>query len=220
MKSYIQNQLVVLIIATTLLSSCAPVFSDMQSARTVGKNRVELTPSYSKVKFNYDGESEVYQTQAGMQVAYGLTSKIDIRARYEYLRFDMLNSFAILGSNNKAQVFGIGPKLNVINQYLSIYLPFGRAFGEYADDSWQFHPTIIATIPAVKNKLDINSSVKYLVPLQAESQDNLLAFNFGLALSNNLNRWAIRPEYGILMNPTGDGYFNHLSLGISYVFGK
>lgn len=220
MKTLATYILQILSLSLLCCQSCAPVFSDMQSARTVGKNRVEITPSYSKNKFTYENQTENIQTNYGVQTAYGITNGIDIRARYEYIKLDYMNSFGVLGSDNHTQIFAIGPKFRLIKEYVAFYLPAGRAFGEYTENSWQVHPTLLFTIPAMKNKLDINSSIKYLVPLSSDINNNLMAFNFGLALSNNLQRWAIRPEYGILINPGGDGYFSHLSLGLSFAFGK
>ncbi len=37
--------------------------------------------------------------------------------------------------------------------------------------------------------------------------DDLFAFNVGLGLSNDLTKWVLRPEAGVLVNPGEDGTF-------------
>jgi len=62
--------------------------------------------------------------------------------------------------------------------------------------------------------LEFVSSVKYILRF-AEDQDDLLAFNIGLGLSPDLERYAIRPEGGLLINPGEDDFYWHWSLGLS-----
>lgn len=196
------------------LQSCAPVFSELQSARTAGKNRVELTPSFSAVSFS-DFEDLAFpfpvQYHAGVQAAYGITSKIDLRVRYEYIWMDMED----LGEDG-ISVIGIGPKFGILKDRIAFSLPVGGAIG--LENSWQLHPTLLFTIPAVKDKFDITIAPKYLLTLN-ERSNGMPAANLGFAISNNLNRWAIRPEYGILFSPL-DGPYNHFSLGFSVNLGK
>jgi hypothetical protein len=45
---------------------CAPVFSGLQSAKLVGKHKLELTPSYSRVYWSGDGDSEHLQSHLGV----------------------------------------------------------------------------------------------------------------------------------------------------------
>ncbi len=208
-----QCYVLLLLITSMTYQNCAPVFSELQSARTVGKNRVEFTPSYSSVAFSEDGESDGIQNHIGLQVAYGISEKLDIRFRYEliWLKDDEFS--------NNVSIMGIGPKYSVIQNKLAFYLPIGRAFGEDTDDTWQLHPTVLFTIPALEDKIDITISSKYLVTL-CKSCDDYISFNFGAAFSNDLNKWAIRPEYGLLFNPGESGHFSQFSLGFSVSFGK
>jgi hypothetical protein len=43
--------------AALLRSACVPPFSEMQSARTLGRERAQLTPFYSSVCFPAEGEA-------------------------------------------------------------------------------------------------------------------------------------------------------------------
>jgi len=206
-----------LIISSFIFKSCAPVFSELQSARTVGKNRIEFTPSYSTVSFSSENETNEVQKHIGLQTAYGLSANTDIRARFEYVWLTDNNN-----SENGFYVLGMGPKICFIKDRLSFYLPIGKVFAKdlKADSkTWELHPTLLFSIPLVKNKFELNLSPKYLVIFNEDS-DDLLAFNFGIAISNNLSKWSVRPEYGLLYNPGNSGHFSHFSLGFSLSFGK
>lgn len=194
------------------LSSCAPVFSDLQSARTAGQGNVELTPSFSTVNFSSDGESDHVQNHVGLQAAYGVTDKFDLRLRYEAI---WLGEELDDGTVN---VLGLGAKYNFIEDILSLYVPIGTGFGDEVEtnDSWQMQPTLLVTLPAVQDKLDITLAPKYLLTF-CEGCDDLFALNFGMAFGD-LNNWAVRPEYGMLFNPGEDGYYGQFSIGLSYTF--
>lgn len=190
-------------------NSCAPVFSEMQSARTAGKNQVEGTASFSSVGFSEDGESNHIQNHVGFQAAYGLSDAVDIRVRYAAVWLD-----GDIGEVN-ANILAVGPKFSLIKDRLSGYLPIGFAFGSDVDsdvNTWQFHPTLLGTIPIIE-KLDINPSFKVLIPFESESTITT-AFNLGLGikLSETLT---VRPEYGMLFEPGEPGSFSQFGIGVT-----
>lgn len=192
-------------------SCIAPVFSDLQSARLVGKKNVELTPSYSTVGFNEDGESEGIQNHIGAQMAVGLSDKVDLRVRFEHvwLKND--------DEGYDEQILGLGPKISLVKDRVAAYLPVGAALSDFS--TFQFHPTILFTVPVVSNQIDFNPSAKYLISF-CEDCDNFLALNLGMALSNDLNKWAFRTEYGFLFTPDESGSYRQFSFGFSYTFHK
>ena len=116
-----------------------------------------------------------------------------------------------------AEVVGFGPKIGLVKDRLALYVPIGRGFGGEAeqelDKSWAVHPTLLATVPAHRN-VEVNASAKYLIPLQGGG-DDLLAFNLGLGVGD-LERWTIRPEVRLLVDPGDEGRFFHLSLALSF----
>lgn len=116
-------------------------------------------------------------------------------------------------------VIGIGPKFSLVENKFAFYLPIGKALGENTSDTWQMHPAILFTIPAVKDAMDITLSPKYLIRF-CEECDNLVAVNLGISFSNDMNKWSFRPESGVLFNPGESGYFMHFSIGFSYILGK
>ena len=115
-----------------------------------------------------------------------------------------------------AHVFGFGPKFSLAEDVIALYVPIGFAAAEdiSTEDTWQLHPTIIVT-STQGQVLELNASVKYILTF-TEGQDDLMAFNFGLGLSPDLEKYAIRPEGGVLINPGEDGYYWHFSVGLSF----
>src|SRR5688572_5854881 len=104
------------------LGSCAPLFSDMQSARLVGKRKFEITPGYSSVGLLEEGDQEKVASFIGFQAAYGISENVDLRFRFERVR--------IKSSNDKDadhhldfNVVGIGPKINLIKDRVALFLP-------------------------------------------------------------------------------------------------
>jgi hypothetical protein len=191
-----------------LMAGCAPVFSDLQSARLVGKARVEATPSVSALYYS-DSSTDHVENHAGVQLATGVLDRVDLRLRYEYA-FDV-------GVN----VVGFGPKVALVKDRLALALPVGFAFGGGVDSgkSWQIHPTLITTAPLGRNA-EWNSSFKVMIPLSGgEGNDTLLAVNTGFGLSSNLDRWVVRPEVGLCYNPGDKGHFTQASVGLTVFLG-
>lgn len=195
-----------------LLPGCAPVFSDLQSAKLVGKGKFEATPSFSSVHFSNDGETEHIQNHFGFQAAYGTNEKVDFRLRFERINVETGGDYSF-----DANVLGFGPKIELTKDRAALYLPFGFAFGDdigEISETWEFHPTLLFTLPS-GNNFELNPSTKALIPLSREESDVLFAFNLGAGISTNLKKWAIRPEIGFLFNPGEDGHYRHFSIGLT-----
>lgn len=195
------------------LQSCVPVFSELQSARLVGDGKVELTPHYSTVSFTEDGETEGLQNHLGLQLAYGLSPKVDLRVRYENVWFKGD------GVGDGISIIGFGPKFSIVQDKLALYAPFGTGIAEGLEDAWEFQPTLFLTLPVIPQKLDFTISPKYIFTFCDECED-FLAFNAGLSIGSDVTKWAIRPEYGILLNPGESGHASHFSIGASIVLSK
>ena len=184
---------------------CAPVFSDFQSAKLVGRGRVEATPSYSSVSFSGNNGGHV-QDEYGLQLATGVLDRLDLRARY--VRVEGVN------------VLGFGPKIGLVKDKVALAVPVGFAFGNGVDsgESWAVHPTLLLTAP-VNPHLELNASTKGLIPLSSRGGDALVAVNVGAGFGN-LQRWAIRPEVGFLFNPGKSGHYTQLGVGLTLFAGK
>lgn len=185
-----------------LTASCAPVFSDLQSARTLGKGELEATPYYTTTgnDSEFDGV-----THLGGNFGYGINGRFDIRGRIESNWFNGED-------NSNVTVVGIGPKLSILPNQVSLYLPVGRALQKEISDSWQMQPTLFYTIPLVSEKVEFTISPKYLIPLCRDCGGNF-ATNFGFSFGKNLSNNAFRIEYGRIFD--SDGGIGQLSLGYS-----
>ena len=194
-------------LAFLLIPACAPVFSEMQSAKLVDKGQVEATGLYSNLVISDDGESEHTQNHIGLRVTYGINDKINLRGGYENVFED---------GEVIANVFGVGPKVSIVKDRIAAYVPVGMAFGSNisTSDTWQVQPTALFTVPVTQN-IEFNPSAKWLI-LFTEEFDNLVAVNFGAGVSTDLNRWAVRPEIGLLYDPGEGGHFTHYSIGVSF----
>lgn len=204
---------VLLILLCNIPQGCAPVFSELQSARTAGKHNIEATPSFSSVTLTDNGNTNGVQNHAGLQLGWGLTNEFDLRLRYEYIWLKGN------GNDGGTSVLGLGPKFGVVKDRLAFSIPVGRAFGYNSSNTWELHPTVLFTQPVIMDKLELTLSGKYLAQLRNEA-NNKIAFNLGMAVSTGLSRWAIRPEYGILVDPGSSAYFSHFSIGVTGYFGK
>jgi hypothetical protein len=214
-----KNQIVLRIAAVMVLvlaQSCAPVFSEMQTARLAGVNHVELTPYYSSTgsgNKNEDVDYSTVQSHIGLQAAFGILPEVDIRFRYE----NVWESGGKFGDG--ISLIGVGPKISFIKDKLAMSLPIGTALGDGVTDSWQFQPSLLGTLPVIKDKIDFTVAPKYVVQF-CEECDNFLAFNTGLSFSKDLSKWALRTEYGRLFYGKEQGGASHFSVGFSVNLGK
>ncbi len=176
--------------------SCVPVFSDLQSARLVGKGQVELTPYYT----NTGSDSEAGgANHLGANFAIGLSQKVDLRGRVETNWIEDQNDF----------ILGVGPKTSLIENRIAAFLPVGYGFNSGV---FQLQPTMLFSLPFAKEKLEATLAPKYLISLCEDCESNFAA-NFGLGFSPDFDRWAVRAEYGRILAEDGLGQF---SLGISF----
>ena len=80
------------------------------------------------------------------------------------------------------------------------------------------HPTLLLT-HSVRPRLELNASLKGLIPLSSDGGDTLVAMNFGVGFGD-FERWVIRPEIGFLFDPGESGHFTQIGLGITLFAGK
>ena len=194
--------------------ACVPPFSELQSARTLGPGRSEITPSYSIVRSSEDGDS-FEQRQLAVHAGIGMSERADLRLRLERITAEDEGE-----ESSAVYVLGVGPKFGLVPERLALYIPVGFAFGDDIDvgETFQTHPTLLGTVP-LSSGLDLTGSTKVLVPLSGEG-DALLAFNLGLGIGEGRSPVVFRPEIGMLINPGEDGRFWQFSLGVSYQTGR
>jgi hypothetical protein len=192
----------------TLLTGCLPFLADHQSARILPRGEMEFTPSFSHVSLSSDGDTEHIQDQFGARLGYGLSERVDVRATFEHIS---INQDA--GSLN---LVGVGAKFGLLPGLVAFYLPIGFVTGENVDESetWTVAPTLLATWRGGP-QFEVTPSIKAIYPFAAEDPELFLGVHLGMGLSSNLERWAFRPEIGLVKNPGEDGTTWGFTLGIS-----
>lgn len=192
-----------------LVSGCITIFSELQSAKLAGPSRAEVTPGYSQVWFS-DDDSEQVSDQLGFRLGFGLADGVDMRMRIEHVFIEDFRDWNLAG---------FGPKFSLVKDKFAFFIPLGFVFGEDIDteDSLEIQPTVILTLPASK-ELELNTSGKLIFDLDDLDNDVLVAFNFGFGISGDLDKYAIRPEIGFLLNPGEEGYFFHFSIAFTKFF--
>ena len=197
-----------LILSFLLNNACAPLNSSFESARTLKKGEVELMGNYSKYKFVEDGESEDTNDNFGLRIGYGVTDNFDVKLRYERLSPE-------LGTD--ANYLAVAPKFGLKKDYIAFTIPVGAYFikteGE-SESEFFTSPKLLFTY-LVSKKFEATFASKADIFFE-EDADMLLGFNLGLGFSNDLNRWAIRPEVGMMINPGEEGSVWTFGVGINY----
>jgi hypothetical protein len=191
-----------------------PPFSSLQDARLAGRGRVELTPFVTAVgPLARDSQKDL-----GFQLQWGVSRKFDLGFRYEYL---FCSSDGDWGADRiSAHALYAGPKVSLIKNHVALFLPVGFATGGGlgSETLWEFQPTVILSTP-LSDTIDLSAAAKGLFPLNG-GRSTLCAFDLGLGFRSGSGNWNLRPEIGVLFNPTGGGGFFQASLGLSHRFGK
>jgi hypothetical protein len=214
-----KNQIVLCVAALMVLvlaQSCAPVFSEMQTARLAGEKQVELTPFFTSTSTGNKSEgidNESVQTHLGLQVAYGVSPVVDFRFRFESVSANVAEQGDDIG------VIGFGPKFSLIKDRLALSTIFGTPLGKGISNSWQFQPSLIGTLPVIKDKIDFTVAPKAVISI-CDDCENYFAVNTGLSFSSNLNKWALRTEYGRLFYGEDEGRASHFSVGFTVNLGR
>jgi len=192
-KHHTRSTLVLLLLIAVLGPGCAPVFSDFQSARMVEPGRAEVTPAASYVFTQYT---------AGLQVAYGLHHRAELRARLTHVfRPQILRASNPQGGvlndlddalQQDVNVVSAGLKFGLVQDRVALHLPAEAYFGGGEAGGVMAHPALLLSVP-LSARLELNPSINAVLP------SGFVAVNLGLA-AGDLDRWAVRPEVGVLAN--------------------
>jgi hypothetical protein len=77
------------------------------------------------------------------------------------------------------------------------------------------HPGFLFTLPGKKNRVETTFGARTDIFFESEA-DLLIVLNLGLGLSQDLDRWAIRPDLGLVLDPGDDGVIWTFGVGASY----
>jgi hypothetical protein len=191
--------------AALATAACAPVFSDLQSARTLPRGAFELTPQGTSTWGSDDDDSDHIQNHIGAQAALGLSDRTEVRARFEHIDVD----------DEGANVVALGPKVALVPDRLALYVPVAVAFAGDSDSAaWAAQPALIASFP-LSNLVELNPSVKYTIPINDADGFRGLALNLGLGLGPRDGVFVFRPEAGVMFAPDDVRYYQ-ASVGLTF----
>ena len=202
-------------LAATMLSGCVPAFSDFQSARTVGRNHLGLTPAYSSVferqeRGNERSSMEQVQHNVGLRLDFGLSDRIDLQVGYARLMSTVESAEEDRPGFN---VFGFGPKIAVVPGTLAALVPIGVVTGSGVEGQWGLQPTMLLTFSTAH--VELTPSAKAIIPFDKE-YDTMLAVNLGAGFGGSRGLVKVRPEVGFLTSPGSSGMYWAAGVGMSF----
>jgi hypothetical protein len=104
------------------------------------------------------------------------------------------------------------PRLAIVNGWLAVGVPLTYYVGAPLPWGLQVAPGAVATLP-VSKQFEINAAAK--IVLVAGGEEAVPAYNFGFGFSDDLRRWAIRPEVGLMKSYDEDeGWLVQLGVGV------
>ena len=221
MKIKINDKIYILSIILLIATNCAPITSDMQSAKTAGQGGIEITMNVGSLEM--DSDDEMVETEGSVQdnlggsFAYGITDNIDVRARFENIEIPSIEGAE--GEMPSYSLMSFGIKYGILEDRLAFYLPYSsyNTDEEGADPANLIAPTLLYTA-TMGDAFELTPSVKYLVPLGdiAEDNDPGLAYNLGFGYQL-FGKFTLRGEWGQYIPGGDDGTtFSQTSFGLTY----
>lgn len=195
----------VVVVALVAGQGCAAVM--YQDAKTVGKGKVEFTPTVSRVGNLNDGDSNTLGTAYGGMITAGVSDKVDLIAGYQ-----RLNPNGPGGGFNFA---GLGAKFSMAKDKAAFLLPVNFMFGDDVEvsDTIQVSPTAVFSVPLGKS-VTFNPAAK-VVWSNCEDCEVLVGGSAGFSVPFASGRAVLRPEIGALKNPGESGLMWTFGLGLS-----
>jgi len=184
-------------------------------AKTLGNKHFEVAGSYSQYVKATEKSSDITNNNYGGRIGFGVSNNVDIKARYERLVSATENG----GAGNYLSLL---PKISLWKDKIAIIVPVCSYFNDVIFDSdsrYTIAPEIIGTFTFGKNA-DITGTVKgdYAFARTNIESDFYYGFKLGMGVSSDLDKWALRPESGVLFNP-GQAYtIWSYGVGLIYYF--
>jgi len=204
------------IIATVLQYGCfAPINLCFENAKLLKKGEIKaqanvagyFATSLQKI-LESDNSMENYNNNVGVGLNYGISDKINAGLRYERIGVvsDEVEFFGMeFNTGIKAINFlELSNKIRLYEDKLALAFPVSFYFLE-EDGFFSFDPRLYWTIRE-NNKFEATFTPKLHV-FFGESAGVAPGLTLGIGLSDNLDKWAIRPEIGY------DGFF---SIGLGF----
>jgi hypothetical protein len=178
-----------------LLSSCAPVNLNFETARLVKRGEVEVQGSQSNYivndkYYNYVSSSSdqfrLLNANFGGKIGYGISDNYNIKIRFEQIRINQYSKY---------QYLELEQKINLINNRIALGLPIATYFSKGEIRILKFDPRLYLTLINIKDKFEFTLIPKAHMFFMNGKKISP-AISAGFSFSPNLNKWAIRPEIG------------------------
>jgi len=211
----INNAIIIFTLAVLSTGCFAPINSVFESAKMLEDGEIDLQGSYSTYYTTFDDDdfsSGNTNNNIGVGVGYGVSDKVNMKLRYERInikaqKFTFLDD-EIGGGNSHLNYFELSGKFQLKQDKIAFSLPLGL-YTQQLDESALFvlDPRFIFTF-SKNDKFEFNVIPKAHIFI-GDGVGIMPGLNLGLAFSNDLNKWAIRPEIGY------DFYFT-FGVGVNY----
>jgi hypothetical protein len=203
------KQTILCLLGLLMLSSCgtiSPVINQYEKAGTLNKGNFEVLGSFTGYSVAGNGGSASINNNFGFRVGYGVSDKVDIKLRYELLKpstdMDYENS-------NSVNYISLIPKFSLVPNKFALLVPISHYAskaekgpqGEEIEEAYSFSsiaPQLIYTYTNARNTIDLTPGLKMDFLIGGDGGGVLFGATLGAGFSNDLNKWAVRPEVGIL----------------------
>lgn len=209
-----------------LLTSCVsvtPVLNSYEKAGTLGSGNAEAAASYTGYNTSAYDRSAHSHNNWGIRAGYGFSDRFDLKVRYE--RF---TSTFLQGRREPAvHYFSLVPKLALAPRVLALSLPVSRyTYTEVIDGksvsrevnsiASQLHFTYTAPGKRVDLTGGLKADFVYGQRGVQKEHDLLMSTSVGAGFSNNVDRWAVRPEVGFLYSAANATTYVSYGVGVQY----
>ncbi len=194
------------LLTTVALASLLSSFNCLAQggARMLPKGGTELSVGYTGLT-SLEGEGGLINL-LGAGFGYGITQKVNLKFRYSRLFAGDLDG----GLN----LVSITPKFALKQNKISALLPISVLFAE-GGSIWAISPGFQFSA-GNSNKSEFTANVRGDIPFSDEVDGALLSATFGGGFSSDLDRWAVRPEIGVLFSTGGGDPVFTFGLGANF----
>lgn len=202
---------IVLFAGACLWTGCfVPPSANLQSARTMEREKVRLTPYWNAIT-ETGPDSEKLADEFGILAGVGMGHGTELQVRYDRIQ--------LAGTGADGYNFtSLGPKFSFANQHLAFLIPVGIYYGSgiSAGETFQLHPGLIGTMPLEEFAEFSLATRLFLAP--SNSVDEWFVLNFNVGFSNDTSRWAIIPEVGVSWNLSQDNQDPLINYGVALAY--
>jgi len=200
-----KNLFLIAIISISLNSCFAPVNLTYESARTLKKGEIDVQGNYSRYYqpgiFNSTNNCN---NNFGVKVGYGIKEWYTMKFRYERLVVKTDYDFGIselseITDNWAVNYFELENKFKLLNNNIALGIPLGyysMKSGNSADGLFSIDPRVYFTFSNKTNKFEFNLIPKLHIVITDGFVGALPGISLGFGFSSDLDKWALRPEFG------------------------